>query len=811
MSPGAFTSVLDALKSAIVDASEAVSVVSGTGTALDPWRVPLVSTTTSRLALEFATDGTTLAVHLAASTSVDTLGQHCTVLDTRIAATLARIDLSDLAAMHASLLPGVEAALSARERGVNPPRVTLAFGDGVVLRASGVGLRLNWAPNSGLAANVDAPDLQLETGALTLPIALPVIAADGSVTLPAEAWDGVEALVGYLGQLSGGFLGDVANALGWVADLPHPGGLPETIARVRLADLVANPASALASWLPELALSDVGPRALSLLADLFHGAGASRGLLLGSGHPDDPYRFALADALPNIAVWFPPQGLEPKLIAASDALQRWRPGDPGLAPAALAAGLGAEASVSAELRALIDGRDVAGGLTALAQRWVGGDGRIVPPSAAPPGVTLVRSGVAVGQMFVELDLEDLTGRVPTTTIYVGLGAAAWPNAPVDRRIDLTAAGLTPAMFAAPAAAAGDWFVALGSRTDCLLPGSTTDGTPEQAARLARVFDVIATVSNDIVVVAFAGAGHAARLASQAQPAVTDLVTLGTPLGPIALTALSTQPTADALRLLYRLLPDAPASDPDASPEDADLALGRALVSAMMELTDRADPSADLRLPAVPQDVPRVGLAVTSMIGAVSAAQVSRAITAIVAAGLAGRARGRGDAVLPPPSGVQAGLRYVLAPTSTGALVVEGSAALALFGYDRTTGVDSARHLRVQLQVGDRFGWLSATPELELRRVSVDLLVPLDGSGHGEATVTLHDARVGTTSWERLVLGTGDGAVPVLPEARILIASAVQRITADAAGTASVALAQLLTALGIVAPAGALGTDGPILN
>src|SRR5262249_51624879 len=145
------------------------------------------------------------------------------------------------------------------------------------------------------------------------------------------------------------------------------------------------------------------------------------------------------------------------------------------------------------------------------------------------------------------------------------------------------------------------------------------------------------VSSDIAVVAVAGAGHAARLAAQAQTAVTDLVTLGTPLGPIALSAISTQPTADAVRLLNRLLP-APSvrdpGDPDAEGEDADLALGRALVASMMELVDRADPSTDLRPAAVPPEPPRARLELTAVFGVVTAGQVSRAMTAIVAAGLA---------------------------------------------------------------------------------------------------------------------------------------------------------------------------------
>lgn len=799
---GAATTVLAELRNALADASDAVSAILGTGTALDPWRVPLIGP----LALEVAGNGSVLIVGVAVATSVDTLGQGCTVVESRIAASIAEIDL---AAKKASLLPGVEGVISARERGVNPPRVTLALGDGTALTASGVGLRLGWTPGGGLAAGVSAPNLQLSTGSVTLPIALPVIAADGSVSLPAAGWDGVEALVGYLGELTGGFLGQIVEALGWTTEVPRTGSLQEVFARLRLADLVDDPAKALGGWLPSIAMSELGPQALTLLADLFAGSGANRGFIKGSGHPDDPYRLALADGLPNLAVWFPPAGLEPRLVAAPEALRRWRPGDPGLPSSALEACLLAEAEVAADVRALIDGRDMAGGLEALAQRWLGGDGRIVPPTVSPTGVTIDNAGVAVGQLLEQLDLEDLTGRIPTTTVYVALGASAWPDAPTDKHVDLSAAGLDATMFAAPAAAAGDWFVSLGNRADCLVAGSTTDGTPEQAARLARVLDTLAGVSNDIALVAVAGAGHTARLAAQAQAAVTDLITLGTPLGPIALTALSTQPTADAIRLLHRLLPPAfvpDAGDPDAVGEDEDLALGRALVSAMMGLVDRADPSAELRPPVVPPEAPRAGLAVTAVFGAVSESQISRAITAIVAAGLALRARIRAATPLPDPTGVQAGLRFVLAPTTTGSVSVSGSALLSLFAYDIKTGIDTSRHLRLQLRIGDRLGWLSATPDLELRMLTADLLLPLDGVSHGDATVTLHDARVCGQSWERLVLGTGPDAVPVLPEARILLAAAIQRVTADAAGSASVELTHLLTALGIIAPTGGVAGD-----
>src|SRR5262249_34818670 len=272
-----------------------------------------------------------------------------------------------------------EATVSARQRGVNPPRAALSLGGGVTLATSGVGVRLRWTPAGGLTADVHAPNLALEVEGESIPLAIPQIAADGTGTLPPAAWDGVEALVGYFAGLLGGFFGDAVEALGWIRDadtLSTPG---ITEARLRLADLVSTPEVAIRAWLPGLLMSDIGPLALGLIADLFRGAGANHGVLIGTGHPDDPYRFDLSDSLPNVAVWFPPEGLERPVVAAPESLRQWTPGEPGLAPDVLAAALDAEATVDDDVRDLVDARDVAGGLTALASRWAGTDGRIVPP------------------------------------------------------------------------------------------------------------------------------------------------------------------------------------------------------------------------------------------------------------------------------------------------------------------------------------------------------------------------------------------------------------------------------------------------
>src|SRR5690606_22595924 len=132
--------VLELLRDALADASEVGSAVRGAGTPDDPWRGPLVGP----LALEVCTSGEVLTVGVGVVTSVDTLGERCTVVEVRLAATRAELDL---AARSASLLPVVEGSLSARERGVNPPRITLPLLDGVTLTAGGVGLLFRWTPD----------------------------------------------------------------------------------------------------------------------------------------------------------------------------------------------------------------------------------------------------------------------------------------------------------------------------------------------------------------------------------------------------------------------------------------------------------------------------------------------------------------------------------------------------------------------------------------------------------------------------------------------------------------------------------------
>ena len=87
--------VLSALRLALTDKSEKDSVVAGDGSAATPWRLPLIGP----LALELTASGGVLGIGLGAKTSIDTLGQRCTVVETRIGVKLASIDF---AARHAA-------------------------------------------------------------------------------------------------------------------------------------------------------------------------------------------------------------------------------------------------------------------------------------------------------------------------------------------------------------------------------------------------------------------------------------------------------------------------------------------------------------------------------------------------------------------------------------------------------------------------------------------------------------------------------------------------------------------------------------
>ena len=430
-----------------------------------------------------------------------------------------------------------------------------------------------------------------------------MIAADGSVTLPPEAWDGVRGAGRPPRPRSpAGCSATWSRRSAGRRDGQHR-RRPETVARLRLADFVADPSAALAAWLPRLALSDRAREALSLLADLFAttsaGGGASPRLRRGHRPPGRPVPLRARRRACRTG------GVVPAgragACASSPRRRRCAGGGPAIdglgrlrSPPRCGRGGG-----GADVRELVDGRDARRRPRALAQRWLGGDGRIVPPAMRAGRHRRAHARRRRGA--ARLHARHRTRARPRADdhrVRRARRATRGRCRRLPRVVDLTRRASTPQMFAAPAApAAGDWFVR-SARAPTAARRSSATRRHARAGRAprARARRAGRGVGNDIALVAFAGAGHAARLAAERRPQVTDLLLLGTPLG----RHLADRAHDPAHR--RRAAPAAPpaaAAPTPTSPTTTDLALGRALVGAMMELAPLADPAADLRPPVAP--------------------------------------------------------------------------------------------------------------------------------------------------------------------------------------------------------------------
>ena len=664
----AVPAALRPLRDLISDAAHAAATVTGDGTAALPWVLPLAGPVQLQVFRDGSDPAGSVHVAVAARYSLDTLGQGCTRVDSSLRVALATLDL---VGGHAAFCSLVEGRLTTAASGEDFARFRVGDAD---LRADHIGLSGSWRPGRGLAVDVLTPNLTVavesdETGPVTVPLVVPMIGADGSVTLPPEGWDSVERLAALLAAKSAApWLAHLLDACGWRFD----GAVPPH--HLRLAELVADPPATIKAWLVEVALDGVGAldSALNALARTLSGTARSLGRVSGSGRPDDPYLLPLGPdqpATPRLAIWLVPGGPSRVLTAAGRQLRGWRPGMAGLDSTTLKQGLVDEGGVATELTDLLSGRaDMAAGLDALATRWLGTDGRVVPPDSDPTGVVVHRLGDVATPGLAAVDLAGVLGHAASATVvHVAVAGPAddvagllFPGIPADRRIDLRAAGLAPESFAVPAAAAGDWLVLLGRRADCMLPAGDPDGVTGQAGRLRRVLDAFGPGS--VTVVAGAEAGHAAlrAISDQSAPVASDLVTLGTPWGPVAFTAIDDEPGADALRLLHYLLP---AVDPD-EPDDPDLELARGLIAGLHDLTDDDDPGRELRLPAAGIDNP-AGVAVHAVFGVAGADAIARAITATFAAGLSVRAQQRTASPVPAPTGVRAAVRMELPAAATG--------------------------------------------------------------------------------------------------------------------------------------------------
>ena len=648
----------------------------------------------------------------------------------------------------------------------------------------------------------------------------------GHLNVPADAWASVENLIGVLAASApGGWPADLVDLTGWSVTQPPRGP------RLSLAGLVAEPVPTLRAWLGALATdADLLGTLTATVAHLSGGSAAGlAGVFSGSGTPQDPWLASLGSTAqaPALAVWLTPDGPVAAAALAGPALQRWRPGAPGLPPDGLAQALFDEARAGDDVAGLAAGRSgIAAGLQALLGRWTGTDGMVAPPPDPVPGVTNVLRPELTWDRLANVDPAELVdGGLPAGAVVVKVAVATAPDGvpwtpAAGHLIDLTAPGLAPGSFTVASPAAGEWVVALAPRADAGLGGAgDPSGLLGQTARLEKVIGQLAG-AGPVVLVAVGGAGHAARMAADAVSGVSHLVTLGTPWSAATFDSARVGVPADAARLMRALLPPVDALEPD----DADLAVGRALVNGFRDAARGTPTVADLEAPRPTTGV-RAGLSAIAVFGTLSEAAAGRAMTAVFAAGLAARAQARAGAAAAPPDAAHIGLRVPFAlgtPPGGHGVIVEGAMMLELASIAAAdAAVTAGPAVTLELAVADTDAWLlggpgttpvGGAPALELRRLSARVRVGLHG-GASDAAIFLEEGSALGADWVRLVVRSPAAASgqlelePLLPEAAAALSAVVTNLGAAIPASPAGALVALLKASGVSQDDGALLPDG----
>lgn len=755
------------------------AAVTGSGTAAAPWVVDL----TNGVAFRVWRDGSLLVFAIAADVATGIPGD--LQVATHAELSLLRLDLN---AGHASFATSAHGDLLIQPAGPDPMTLDLGV---ATLVFTGVGVRAQWAAGQGLHAVVLGDGLRLSyldphtLTTATHDIPLPVVAADGTVTF-APDWDVVEAIAtGLLNRLDSPVLTTLLDLAGWRG----------TGAHLRLADLVAGPATAVGAWATELALDCAHLRAvLGPVAWLLSGGQLSAPL--GGGRPGLPYRAPVAGnpQAPGLTAWTVP-GCAPLGLGWGDDPGRVNDLMAGLAaltPQDMTASLAALDGAIPDLDDLLVGRPhLADGLATVITRWTGTDGVVAPPTTMPGEVpSLVLDGFAYAELVAcgRLGLRVLEGVAEPldTVVHVGTSPDWLTTAPVGKTVDATVAA--PASLGA--AVTGSWYVQVPAAA-----GTGGDGVAGPAAALTAV---LAARTAPVVVVAYGDAAAAAVRASASQPQVSSVVTVGAPWSTLSVTALQSGLGGDALRFLDRIYPDAlPAADDTAVAYAAGaVRRGWSMVQRGIRTTDPG------MIPNVAAEARRAGLAVYAVFGSMSADDSTQAMAALVAAGVQARAQDATAAALAAagsPTELHVGVDLPCLELDLGSVFVGAGAAVDLVSVNAAApAIRPLREVITRLEFGVTDGWLVGGPgaaqrDLEVRWVDALVHIPLDGRP-GWTQLVLHEARAYTAFRERWVVTVdgSDGSTTALPEVKILLSEVAARIQA-----ASPDLATLLTALGLL--------------
>lgn len=817
---GDMPAVLDSVRQ-LITGDTTPGAVTGSGTESAPWALPLAA----GLHVAVWRDATgKLLIGVGFIRSVDTLGERCTVIETRVRIALVSIALDTGAS---GFLPEITARLLGRARGGG--RLGTDQG-GLRLEVDHIGILTRWTPDDGLSIRHEAPNPAIYLDDIRIPMSPPDFSEDYDdlvASLTDEHWDALERIAALLArQIDNTWLNDIVEALGWRRSAEIFGEPARH--RLRLAALISDAPAAIRAWLAEL-LMDGESRLSKQLEPLAKFLSARTGASFsvdGSGTFHDPWRIGLSAGagLPAVAVWREPDVPLPTPDSLlSEALRNWRPGSEGLDAGALAGALLSEyPAIFGPFRSGITQEVLNTGLQGIAELWQGSDGLVRPPSGTVPGATLhIKTNQAANALVDGLDLAAILGAAPATTITVLVvdpDAATNPALDSTRILDMREAGRDPLAFTPLPASSGDWHILLAPRSAAALDSGDPDGVLGQVARLKHGLSLIATQAG-ATVVADAAAGHAAWLALNEMGAGLDKLVVAGLLVEIGQTpSVVAASAAEMLRRLAEFLPEETSAEPD----DADLAAARNLIAARLGAAARD--VTELAQPSGWTGAKRAGIEIHLLYGVFDAATVRRAMTAALAAGLSLNAQRR-DTARTSEKITSASLGAWLplsSATSPGALAVEGHALIELLGLDIDTTSPlplpkprQTRRIVIATEIRRQGGWLFGGPataarplKLELRSVEIALRVALGGTADAaldRCEITLHGVRIEGRTFPRLVLSADvaegdlgiDGlAAPATPEIRELLSRLVQELPPS--GDAALArLAETLRAAGIL--------------
>lgn len=766
--PAATADVLGRLRALVTGAP--VAPVPGSGTGASPWRVELAGA----VALLAWRQDQLLACDVAWSTTTPVLGDYAATAAAGL--TVLRVDL---AAGHVAFATQARGGLSLARADGTTARLALGA---VTLEARSLAATVRWTPANGLRATLDADSLAVTVAARSarpgvpdrIPLALPTLDSTGRLALPAMDWAALERLLaGLLAELRLPVVDALVDLAGW-----NGGG-----AHLDLVGLMTgDPVATVRAWLAGLLLDcrrvryALGPAAALL-------SGFRLGAPMGSGSPRSPYRCPVAGEarMPGLAVWLDP-GCPPEPSTFAAALGGLRGPEPPESSTVVAV-LHEAATTLPDVAGLLVGRDsLASGFDALVARWAGTDGLVGRPASLPDRVTALDLPLTYDELVALGSVGMLTGEVfetePAAVVHVGC-EPTWSRTG----------------GAIPATGAGTWFVRLPTPGAAALARPDRGGVGEQAAQLAAA---LAGRTEPVTVLAYGACGAAALRAAATVPAVSSVVTVGSPWSDVAVEALHSGLGGDALRLLDRLRPPGRAAWPDPLVAKEATPSERALY-----LVRRAAAYVSGDLPPAAAEALRSGLDVRAVFGSLDEDSLQLGLGAFVADGI--RARLAAAQAAPgagaEPTALHAGVDLPVIDLDLGGLLVGAGATVELCRVASDLEVAAARGIVVEVHLGVHDGWLLGGPGTsgasgDLRWMSARVEVPLDGRP-GDAELVLHEARGLGVDRERWVVR----AAGATTEVRLLLAGVVGRLRA-----ASPDLAALLDHIGLSRDGG-LDPDG----